>query len=308
MLSPVRHMTLSIFIFAAASLCCAQQSPPASSPIEEPPAAQNLYSSSRTDLDADGLVNPGLSIDSPGSEQTAAEKEADRRGRPASVVTGNRLFSRIGVGAFASPLGIGVGAAASITYRTDLRIAGNFFGYGVNGTNEGVTYKGNLSFRSVQASLDWFPWHKNFHLSPGILFYNQNQVTVNGGVPAGESFSVNGANYYSGAAQPVTLEGGVTFRKTAPMFTLGWGNWVPPGRQRHLSFPFEIGFAYVGQTNLTLNFYGVVCDTPQDVNCREIESDPTVQENIEAQRKKYQNDLDYLRFYPIISGGVVYKF
>jgi hypothetical protein len=67
-------------------------------------------------------------------------------------------------------------------------------------------------------------------------------------------------------------------------------------------------FAYTGEPPLTLNFTGVVCDTPTEVNCRTIDSDPTVQQNINAQRKKYQNDLSYVRFYPILSTGVAYKF
>ena len=315
MLSPLRHTALSIFVLAAASFCCAQQSPPSSSlAAPDPHSAQEAHSSSRAGLSAANLpadddLDPGLpTLDFTVPDQTAAEKAADRRGRPASVIKGNRLFMRRGAGAFVSPLGIGVGVATSITSGTDVRVAGNFFGYSADGVTDGVNYRGDLSFRSVQASFDWFPWRGSFHLSPGILFYNQNQATVHGGVPAGESFSVNGANYYSSAARPVTLEGGVTFRKTSPMFTLGWGNWLPLRREKHLSFPFEIGFAYVGDANLVLDFFGDVCDTPQDVNCRPIESDASAQANIAAQRKKIQNDLDYLRFYPIISGGVAYKF
>ena len=96
--------------------------------------------------------------------------------RPAYTVTGSWLFHQFGAGAFVSPLGIGVGAAASLTRSVNLRVAGNFFNYNATGTTDGVSYKGVLNFRSVQASFDWFPWHKSFHLSPGVLFYNQNQT------------------------------------------------------------------------------------------------------------------------------------
>ncbi|MBV8436444.1 MAG: hypothetical protein JOY95_02910 [Silvibacterium sp.] len=212
------------------------------------------------------------------------------------------------VGAFVSPLGLGIGAATTVSRSLNLRAAGNFFGYSLSGINSGVKYQGSLGFQSVQTSVDWFPWHRSFHVSPGVLFYNQNHITVHGGVAAGQSFTVNGANYYSAAADPVTLYGSVAFRRTSPMLTAGWGNWLPRGREKHFSFPFEVGFAYVGDPPLTLNFTGVVCDTPAQVNCRSIDSDPTVQQNIDAQRKKYQNDLAYVRFYPILSSGVAYKF
>ena len=292
----LRRITLGVSAFLALSYCYGQ--PALHIPSANNPSSSALYSSSRTGLDDASILT---------TEGTPAGSGVNRQ-RPAYTVTGSRLFAEKGLGTFASPLGIGVGAATSLSRSLNLRASGNFFGYSLSGVSSGVTYKGSLSFRSVQTSVDWFPWHKSFHLSPGILFYNQNQITVNGGVAAGDSFTVNGATYYSGAAQPVTLYGKVQFRHTSPMFTLGWGNWLPRKREKHFSFPFEIGFAYVGEPPVVLNFTGVVCDTAQDVNCRSIDSDPTVQQNIDAQRKKFQNDVDYVRFYPIISGGVAYKF
>jgi len=307
----LRRIALGVGILIGASTslspCSAQQTSLHASPSGV--SSPVVFSSSRTGLDPE-TDSETLAATPPDSapQPEAAEGSGVTRQRPAYTVTGSWLFHEFGAGAFVSPLGVGVGAATSITRSVNLRVAGNFFGYTAHGTDSGVTYKGDLSFRSIQASFDWFPWHKNFHLSPGVLFYNQNRITANGGVPAGDSFTVNGATYYSGAAQPVTLYGQVTFRRTSPMFTVGWGNWLPRRTGKHLNFPLEIGFAYTGDAPLVLNFTGVVCDTPQDVNCRQIDSDPTVQQNIDAQRKKYQNDLDYLRFYPIISGGVAYKF
>jgi len=289
----LRQITLCVSALLAVSFCSAQQSTIHNSTADTPSSV--LDSSSRDWLAA-----------TPGAEGSPAGGVVSQR--PAYTVRGSWLFRRFGAGGFVSPLGIGVGAATTLSRSVNLRAAGNFFNYNATGTTDGVSYKGALNFRSVQASFDWFPWHKSFHLSPGVLFYNQNQITADGGVAAGESFSVNGATYYSGAADPVTLYGHVAFRRTAPMFTLGWGNWIPRGREKHLSFPIDIGFAYMGEPPLTLTFTGVVCDSPHGGDCRSIDSDPTVQQNIDAARKKYQNDLDYIRFYPVISSGVAYKF
>jgi hypothetical protein len=92
------------------------------------------------------------------------------------------------------------------------------------------------------------------------------------------------------------------------MFTVGWGNWISRREHKHLSFPFEMGFAYTGQSKVNLNLKGSVCDTSSDGNCSEIATDPMVQANIAGQIKKLNSDLDWIRFYPILSGGVVYKF
>ncbi|MBV8674355.1 MAG: hypothetical protein JOZ33_13055 [Acidobacteriaceae bacterium] len=303
MWSLIRHALLALFLLMAVSITSAQNPP--SSVLPSPSGSASLvYASSRTVLDLDVPLANGKGTDAdPGVTSGAVRSQ-----RPVYAASRPWLFAENGVGGFVSPLGIGIGGATSLAGSLNLRAAGNFFGYNLNGLNSGVTYRGSLSFRSLQASMDWFPWHKSFHLSPGVLFYNQNHATVHGGVAAGQSFTVNGATYYSGAADPVILYGHVAFRRTSPMFTAGWGNWLPRSRERHFSLPIDIGFAYVGNAPLNLTFSGVVCDTPRDINCRSIDSDPTVQQNIDAQRKKYQNDLNYVRFYPILSTGVAYKF
>jgi hypothetical protein len=303
----IRPIFVAICLLAEISVCYGQSVASSTlQPVHDD--SSTGYSSSRTGLDS--ALNPATA--SPTLSAVAANPSAVGGGvtsqRPAYSATDRWLFTQKSVGAFVSPLGLGIGAATTISRSLNLRAAGSFFGYSLSGINSGVTYEGSLSFQSMQTSVDWFPWHRSFHISPGVLFYNQNHITVHGGVAPGESFTVNGANYYSGAPDPVTLYGSVTFRRTSPMLTAGWGNWLPRGREKHFSFPFEVGFAYVGDAPLTLTFTGVVCDTPAQLNCRSIDSDPTVQQNIDAQRKKYQNDLDYIRFYPILSTGVAYKF
>lgn len=228
---------------------------------------------------------------------------------PAAIGGGFRPFSKIAAGVTVSPLGIGVGAATPLTRSINLRAGWNVFSYSLTGTTDGANYSGKLNLHSFQASADWFPWwRKSFHISPGLLFNNQNRVRATGGISGGQSFTLNDVNYYSDPADPVSGAGSVTFRTAAPMLTVGWGNWVPRRERKHFSFPFEIGFAYTGDPSIKLNLAGSVCEDPRGINCSTIATDPSVQANIAGQIRKLQNDLDLIRFYPIISGGVVYKF
>jgi hypothetical protein len=266
------------------------------------------FSSSRSGMDA---LMSGSEAEAGGNPSESVVRGSHSGGVSQIAPAGHDpwLFAHFGAGAFISPLGLGVGAATTITSSTNLRLSGNFFTYSLNESIDGVAFTGNANFHSVQGSIDWFPWHGRFHVSPGVLFYNQNQVSAVGSVPAGDSFTLNDTTYYSGSTDPVHGNGTVNFRKTAPMLTVGWGNWIPRRREKHLSFPFEVGFAYTGDPRIKLNLAGVVCDAPSDnVDCRAIDSDPTVQQNINEQIKKVQNDLNVIRFYPIISGGVTYKF
>jgi hypothetical protein len=237
-----------------------------------------------------------------------ASSAAITRGQPVASGTWPSPLSHFAIGSYTSPLGIGGGAAVGVTRSTNVRVGWNFFNYSLAGTDDGANYSGHLHFRSLQASADWFPFHGGFHISPGLLFNNQNRVSAMGGIAAGNSFTLNDVNYYSSSTDPVSGTGSVHFRTTAPMLTMGWGNWVSRREHKHLSFPFEFGAAYTGTATVALNLQGTVCNAPNDMYCDQIATDPSVQANIAGQIRKIENDLHWIRFYPILSTGIAYKF
>jgi hypothetical protein len=200
-------------------------------------------------------------------------------------------FPGIGVGVKVGILGVGVEAAVPV------------------GRHLNVRGGANLQFRSGEASVDWFPWAKGFHISPGALIYNGNQVTGGANVPGGKTFTLNGTTYTSSATSPVTGSGSLTFTKAAPKLTVGWGNLVPRS-ERHFSFPFEVGFAYVGDPKFVLNLAGTACYNYQGtLYCDNVATDPNIQANLAAEQKKISNDVaTYARFFPILSQGFAVRF
>ncbi len=172
-------------------------------------------------------------------------------------------------------------------------------------TNSGIHYTGQLRFQSAEAHLDYFPFG-GFHVSPGVLFYNGNQLTATAMVPGGQTFTLNGTSYESDAGTPVSGTGKLDFVKVSPSIMVGVGNLVPRNG-RHWSILFEVGGAYQGSARVALNLAGNVCDT-SGLNCRAISSDPTVQANVTAQQNKISKDLNPYRFFPIISLGVGFNF
>lgn len=215
-------------------------------------------------------------------------------------------FSSVAIGVKVGALGAGVEAAVPVAQHFNLRAGSNFFSYSDTLTSSGVNYTANLNFRSAETSLDWFPWSRSFHISPGALVYNGNKITGNALIPAGESFTLNGTSYTSSASDPVHGSGSINFAKAAPKLTIGWGNLVPRNGH-HFSFPTELGFAYVGDPKVALNFSGTVCDT-QYQGCESIAGDSTVQANIAAEQQKFAKDASYARFFPILSTGFAYRF
>jgi hypothetical protein len=213
---------------------------------------------------------------------------------------------RLGAGIKVSLLGIGGEVAVPVTDRMDIRAGFNGLGYSRNFNKDGVAYAAQLSFRSVEAHYDWFPFGGSFHLSPGLLVYNGNKVTANASVPGGQTFDLDNTTYSSDPANPVTGKGKIDFKKVAPTFTVGWGSLLPRNG-RHWSIPFEIGFAYQDAPRATLSLAGGVCDST-GLNCRDISSDPTAQSNIQAEQTKINKDVSPFKFYPLISIGFGYRF
>lgn len=211
-----------------------------------------------------------------------------------------------GIGFKVGLFGLGFEAAVPVASHFNVRGGGNFFSYNYSGSTNGVNYTANLRLRSAEASLDWYPWGHTFHVSPGAMLYNGNQVLGNAEIPAGDSFSLNGTDYISDPSDPAHGSGSLLFPKAAPKLTVGWGNLVPR-EGHHVSFPFEVGFAYVGDPKVALSFTGSVCDAAMQ-GCQPIANDPEAQANVAAEQQKFKKDADYARFFPILSQGFAVRF
>ena len=61
-----------------------------------------------------------------------------------------------------------------------MRAGGNYLNFSDTLTSAGISYDAALNFRSAEASVEWFPLAGGFHISPGALLYNDNQITGGG--------------------------------------------------------------------------------------------------------------------------------
>jgi hypothetical protein len=220
-------------------------------------------------------------------------------------------FSRLAFGGGVSPLGINMQAAVNVNRHMNLRGVGNYFNYSVNNiSTNGLNINGKLNFATAGASVDFYPFaNHGFRLSPGALFYNQNNVTADIVVNPGTSFTLNDYTYYASATNPIKGNGGLGLntRKQAFSMTAGWGNMIPR-HGGHWSFPFEIGAAFTGAPSLNMALTsGQACDA-QGMNCVNVATDPTVQANLQAQIVKYQKDINPFQYYPVINFGAAYSF
>lgn len=209
-----------------------------------------------------------------------------------------------GIGVKTSFLGVGAEVATRVTHHTNARAGFNILGYSRSFSKDGINYGGHLSFRTVEAHYDIYPWAGSFHVSPGVLAYMGNPVTGNAIVPGNQSFSLGGQTYYSDPSAPMTANGKMNFNQVSPTATIGWGNLVR--RNKRFSVPVEIGAAFQGSPKTTLNLTGNVCNGP-GILCMST-SNSTVQSNVVAEQNKINKSLSAFKVYPIISVGFGYKF
>ena len=218
---------------------------------------------------------------------------------------GTRLFSAFAVQVKAGVAGVGFDLATPLARKVNLRGGASFFSYGHHFDEDGIGVDGTLNFRTVNASLDFFPFGGGFRISPGVVLYNGNHVMANASVPGGQSFTLNGVNYTSSTTDPVRGTFDVSFgHKVAPSLTVGFGNMIPRSG-RHWSVPFEIGFEYIGAPLIALNLTGSACNSGF---CASVQNDPTIKANVQKEQADLNSDISPLRFYPMASIGIGYRF
>jgi len=223
-----------------------------------------------------------------------------------------RPFSRVSFGGGISLLGVHLLAATNVNRHLDLRGDGRFFQYNVgNFDAEGFSFSPRLNLASAGVSLDFYPFPRHgLRLTPGLLFYNHNGAgsRINANSDNGP-ITLNGDDYFPSASNPVNGTATLNLHSQTPAFTVttGWGTFLH-AKGRHLSFPFEIGVALIGSPTVDLALTsGQTCDYTGQ-NCVNVTSNQQLQKDLQAQAAKYKHDLEPLKTFPILDGGIVYSF
>jgi hypothetical protein len=293
----------------------------ASAPGDELASAQSLVSSTDSATLGSSSFSANALPDAPDFAFSAAPEPAEgaanpqREGVPWAAVWHQQRFSRIGIGADVSLLGIGIKATTPLDDYIDVRGLFNFFSYHQPRLEvDGFNIYGSLHLASVAAAADFYPKNSVWRLSGGLFLYNGNQVNVSTNVVGGTSFSLDGTTYYSSTANPAsgTVALNLNTLKAAPMFSFGFGRFVPHSN-RHWSFPTEFGAIYMGTPSLVVTTAGDVCTDKAQTQCSSISDQTTpvgqaFNSSLNAELTKWRSTLKQINFYPIFSYSVVYSF
>jgi hypothetical protein len=221
-------------------------------------------------------------------------------------------FSHLGVSSHAGIGGVGVDVATPLSQRFNLRAGYDNLSFATSFTVQGIDVAANAQLRAGHAALDWFPFGGRFRVSPIVVFANNNQFKAAGLIPGGKQLAVNGQPFMSSSADPLHGNGSVTFRRVSPGLTAGFGNMIPR-TGKHVTFPVEAGFYYVGQPRLNIVFTGSACDpkyyaTYGSLACAPVSEVPEFQSDLQAFINHDNQQLKYASFFPVLSFGMGFSF
>jgi len=153
---------------------------------------------------------------------------------------------------------------------------------------------------------DAYPFHKPFRLSAGYLVYNGDRVRADLHAKQDAIFTINDIDWSSNNADPVHGTGRLSLGGNGFLLTAGYGRMVSR-TEKHVSFPFEAGVAFIDRPTVTLSLEGQICSS-QGTNCQPAASYPGFADALMKQLATWNGNASPFHIYPIVQGGVAYTF
>ncbi len=215
-----------------------------------------------------------------------------------------RPFSTVAIGIHAGSLGAGLETATPLSRSLNLRTGANFIDWKYAFNIDGINYATNINFRNGQASIDWFPFHGGFHISPGVLYF-RNGLSGTAAVPPGQLFTLSNTAYINSVDDPVGGTASVTYaHHFAPALMFGMSNIIPRNG-RHFSMPLEFGAAYTQSPVMNVILAGTACTVQ---GCFNAGTDPGTQANLKQEISDINQTVKKVTVFPIVSLGFAVRF
>lgn len=233
-------------------------------------------------------------------------------GAPAAMAQGDAgeagstsgLALRAGTGGLVLDYSYGLGSAV------DLRVGYAFGSFSGTVEEDDIDYDGDVEFGALQAMLDYRPFGGGFRVSAGAYSSAPEIDLVTRG--DNEQYQIGNSEYTATGR----LDGEVDLGSFAPYVGIGWGG-TTAGTGWGLSFDAGVMFADAPAVSLAAqgracNSTLVSCDpdgfTGFDVNDPDDPRAATFRNELEQERANLEEEIEDLRYWPVVSLGLHYRF
>jgi hypothetical protein len=215
-------------------------------------------------------------------------------------------FSRVSLYTAVSPLGVGEHVSTNLSIRIDIRAFENFFPVNHSFTQSDFNIALHIRFANAGLAADYYPFHRGFHVSPGLLFYNRNRVNASLKAQQNAVFTINNIDWYSDNSDPVHGSGRLDLGGNGFMITAGYGR-ITSHNEKQWTFPFQAGVAFINTPKAQFNLGGQICNA-NGTNCQPAATYPGFADALAAQLVTWNKDAAPYHVFPIVEGGVAYTF
>jgi hypothetical protein len=206
-----------------------------------------------------------------------------------ACVPASAQFDALSVGVKAGTLGVGGEVTTNLLPQLNVRGSYQWLDLSLNVEVDDIDYDTDLKFSNPMVLLDWYPFEGVFRVSAGVLF-NGTDIALSS-TPT-EPVRIGNTTYLP--SQIGTLRGESDFDEIAPYVGIGWGNTL--SEDGHWSLSADLGVVFIGSPNVKLSATGLAA------------TNPTFLQNLAEEEKKIEDKLDKLRFYPVLSLALCYRF
>ena len=209
------------------------------------------------------------------------------------LMAGSASSADFGIYGTAGTLSLGGGIATDFNAYVGARLGYTAYTYDIDDREESdLVFNGDADLGGAQALLDWYPMGGSFRLTVGAVDTLDVQVNA---TPVGGTFTFDDVEYR--AEDVGDARGRADFGSLAPYVGLGYGRAL--SADGHLSFLFDLGIAFPGSPDVTLD---VTCNAPNAMLCAQLATDAA------AEQGELQDDADDYKYWPVLAIGVSYKF
>lgn len=193
-----------------------------------------------------------------------------------------------------STLGLGIEYTFPVNHQFDLGFNANYFNYSKTFDEDDLTLDAKARLFTFGAVGYYYPMDNGFNINGG-LYYNGNKVTFKATPKGNNTYTINDTTY--SGAQIEDVEGSIDLNKIVPYLGVGWKSG--DRSQAGFSFDANLGVMFHGTPSVD---FSAKCNAGNPAVCDKLMND------IEAERKEFQDDADAFKFYPVAAIGFTYRF